>query len=124
MSGNKLLLDTNVVLYLLSGDTNLAELIDGCQIYISFITELEVQFKIGLNREEQSSIRHFLNQCIIIDVNEEIKEQVLNIRKRNNLKLPDCLIAATGKYLEIPILTADRSFSKLESVNVIIYELT
>lgn len=42
MSGTKFLLDTNVVLYLLSGDETIAELVNGKQLYISFISELEL----------------------------------------------------------------------------------
>ena len=42
MSGNKLFIDTNIVLYLLNGDQTLAELLHEKQLYISFITELEL----------------------------------------------------------------------------------
>lgn len=42
MSGNNFLLDTNIVLYLLSGNTTVAEIIDGTQLYISFVTQLEL----------------------------------------------------------------------------------
>ena len=42
MSGASFLLDTNVVLYLLSGNKTIADTIDGAQIYVSFVTELEL----------------------------------------------------------------------------------
>jgi predicted nucleic acid-binding protein len=42
MNGNKVFVDTNIILYLLSGDITLAELLNGKQIYISFITQLEL----------------------------------------------------------------------------------
>jgi hypothetical protein len=38
MNGNKIFVDTNIILYLLSGDKTLAELLDRKQLYISFIT--------------------------------------------------------------------------------------
>jgi predicted nucleic acid-binding protein len=41
MSGNKLFLDTNIILYLLNGDETVAEFINGKQLFISFITQLE-----------------------------------------------------------------------------------
>ena len=34
MSGNKIFLDTNILLYLLSGDETIAELLNGKQFYI------------------------------------------------------------------------------------------
>ena len=36
MSGRKLFLDTNIILYLLNGDETLAELLNKKQLYISF----------------------------------------------------------------------------------------
>jgi len=42
MSGNKIFLDTNILLYLLGGDTTIAELLNGKQFYIAFITQLEL----------------------------------------------------------------------------------
>ena len=42
MSGNSLVVDTNIVLYLLSGDETVAALLNDRQIYLSFITELEL----------------------------------------------------------------------------------
>ncbi|MGV3589612.1 MAG: hypothetical protein ACO1OF_21575 [Adhaeribacter sp.] len=42
MSGNSLFVDTNILLYLISGDETVAELLDGKHIAISFVTELEL----------------------------------------------------------------------------------
>ncbi len=42
MNGNKLFLDTNIILDLLNGDETLAEFLNGKQLYISVITELEL----------------------------------------------------------------------------------
>ncbi len=42
MSGNKFLLDTNAVLYILAGDEILADLLNGERLYVSIITEMEL----------------------------------------------------------------------------------
>jgi predicted nucleic acid-binding protein len=42
MRGNSFLLDTNIILYLLDGKSELAEILDGTTVYISFISELEL----------------------------------------------------------------------------------
>lgn len=42
MNGNSLVLDTNIVLYLLSGDQTIGEFLEGKQGYLSIITELEL----------------------------------------------------------------------------------
>lgn len=42
MNGNKLFLDSNVILYLLSGDYTVAEFLNGKQLFVSFISQLEL----------------------------------------------------------------------------------
>ena len=51
MNGNKLFLDSNIVLYLLAGDQTLAELLDRKQLYISFATSLELPEHKGINED-------------------------------------------------------------------------
>jgi predicted nucleic acid-binding protein len=72
MNGNKLFLDTNILLYLLRGDDTLVEVLDKKQICISFITELELLSFPGLNKKDLKVVKDLLNECVIIDINAEI----------------------------------------------------
>lgn len=122
MNGNKLLLDTNILLYLLSGEDTLAVLLDGKSTYVSFITELEL-FGFGpLKAKEKAGIAKALEQCTIIDINSGIKQKTIEIRQASGMALPDCIIAATAVYLDIPLITADRGFKKVKSLDIILYE--
>jgi predicted nucleic acid-binding protein len=121
MSGTKLFLDTNIVLYLLNGDKTLAETIDEKQIFISFISEIELLSYRGINLKEKNAIKKFIEECSIIDVNHRIKELSTQFRLKYNLKLPDALVAASAFYLGIPLLTADKDFSKLDELSLILY---
>lgn len=122
MSGNSFVLDTNIVLYLLSGNVTVAEIIDGSQSYVSFITQLELLGFKGITNKEQQKIRSFLAECIVVDITEEIKNKTIAIKQSNHLKLPDSIIAATAQFLEIPLLTADKDFEKLTELNIILYQ--
>jgi len=122
MSGNKLFLDTNILLYLLQGDDTLVEVLDNKQVYISFITQLELLSFTGLTKRDLKLINELLNECVIIDINSEIKILAINIRKTNKMKLPDSVIAATSLYLDIPLITADADFKRIEELNLIFYE--
>ena len=122
MNGTKLLLDTNIVLYWLSGDRTLADLLHEKQIYLSFITELELLGFSKLSEYERSSIQEFLSDCKIIDINSRIKSLVINLRQTSNLKLPDSIILASAIYLDIPFVTSDSDFKKIEDVDLIYYE--
>ena len=41
MNGNNILLDSNIVLYLLNGEKTLIPLLEEKQLYVSFITQIE-----------------------------------------------------------------------------------
>ncbi len=122
MSGDKLFIDTNIALYLLSGDTTIAQLLNEKTFYISFITQLELLGYFGITKNDEKEITAFIKHCTIIDINNSIKEQVISLRKKYHLKLPDCIIMASSIYLDIPIITADADFKKVEEIDLLYYE--
>ena len=122
MNGNNLFLDTNIILYLLNGDQTLADLLDKKTWYISFITELELLGFKQLNEVEEKTIRELLAQCMIIDINPYIKRKAIQIRRTTGLKLPDCIIASSAVYLDMPFITADKDFTGISEIKLIFYE--
>lgn len=123
MSGNKLFLDTNVILYLLNGDDTLATFLNNKELYISVITELELLGYSGISKKEEKVIREFLDNCKIISINNHIKEATIQIRKNYKTKLPDSIIAASCLYMGFPFITADEEFKKISELTLILYEL-
>jgi predicted nucleic acid-binding protein len=122
MNGNSFLLDTNVVLYLLSGNKTITTILEGAQPYISFITQLELMGYKGISPKDLQMIKNFLDECIIVDISEEIKKHTISIRQKHQIKLPDSIIAGTAMFLEIPLLTGDKGFSKITSLNIALYK--
>jgi predicted nucleic acid-binding protein len=122
MSGNKLFLDTNILLYLLQGDKTLVEALDKKQIYISFITQLELLSFPSLTKQETNVIHELLKECVIIDINSEIKNLTIIYRQKYKIKLPDSIIAATSLYLDLPLITADADFKRIQELNLVFYE--
>ncbi len=123
MNGNNLLVDTNIVIYLLSGDKTVADLLDKKRIYISFITEIELLTFQKLNATEKEIIKKFISDCIVIGMNDEIKANTISMRVNNKLKIPDAIIAATSLYLKTPIVTADEQFKKVSDLEIIYYSI-
>lgn len=119
MNGNSVLLDTNIVLYLLGGDKVLADLLNQKKLYLSFISQLELLGFRGISQKQQTEINRFVQECIVIDINEEIKKEVIQFRKSTKLKLPDTIILAPARYLSLPLITSDLDFK--ENEEVIIY---
>lgn len=122
MSGNKLFLDTNIILYLLNGDETLAELLHQKQLYISIITELELLAYSDITEEDEKVIKEFIEQCKIISINNTIKKETIRIRKTYSTKLPDSIIIATALDLDLPLITSDIAFKKVNELTLIHYK--
>jgi predicted nucleic acid-binding protein len=122
MNGNKVFVDTNIIMYLLGGDKTIAELLNGKQIYLSFITQLELLGYSKNTKKDLKIIQELIDQCVIIDINDEIKDMVIDLKRKLLLKLPDSIIIATAIYLDLPLITADQEFKKAEQLNLIFYE--
>jgi predicted nucleic acid-binding protein len=122
MNGNSVILDTNIVLYLLNGDQVLSELLNQKKLYLSFISQLELLGFRGITAKQQTEINKFIQECIVIDINEEIKKEVISLRKKTKLKLPDCIVLATARFLSLPLITSDQDFRSIPFTEIIIYE--
>lgn len=122
MNGNKLFLDTNIILYLLNGDQTLAEFLNNKQFYISVITELELLAYKGITEQEEKIILDFISQCKIININSLIKRETIRVRKTYQTKLPDSIIIATALYMDLPLISADSAFKQVEELILIHYE--
>ena len=60
MNGNKMVIDTNIALYLLDGDEILKEYLEDKVFYLSSITELELLGFEGITEAEEMAIEFFL----------------------------------------------------------------
>ncbi|NMM50773.1 type II toxin-antitoxin system VapC family toxin [Marinigracilibium pacificum] len=123
MNGNRIFVDTNILLYLLNGDKEVTEMISNKDVVISFITQLELLSYSNLNDDSEQLIRELLNECIIRDISREIKELTIEFRRKSKLKLPDSIIAATAYFNKLPLLTADKQFRTVDELDVIIYDV-
>lgn len=123
MSGREILVDTNIILYLLRGNDTLQDLLQGKIIYLSFITELElIGFK-QITAAEENQIQSLLDECVVLPLNNDIKKKYIEIRRSYQLKLADALIAATALSTDIPLITSDKQFRTVAELNLIAFEL-
>jgi predicted nucleic acid-binding protein len=122
MNGNSLLLDTNIVLYLLNGEETLIPLLEEKNLFLSFVTQLELLGNRFLKPEDNLKIKQFISECTVIDITQEIKDITINIRQNYNIKLPDCIIIATSLWLNMPLITADHDFTKIDIADLIYFK--
>ncbi len=123
MNGDRVVIDTNIALYLLNGDRELADMLFGKQLIMSNITRMELLGFPDLTKAELARIEVFMESWPIVEMHSLIEDLAIGIRRKHRLKLPDSIIAATALHLEVPLLTADRLMDRLiPDVEVIRYE--
>ena len=123
MSGNRLFVDTNILLYFLKGDQEVIEMLSDKTLVVSFISELELLSFPRITPDSEALIKGLLQNCIIIEMSPEIKELTIEFRRKSKLKLPDSIVAASSFYSKLPLLTADTDFRKIDKLEIIIYEI-
>lgn len=79
MIGHNLILDANTALYLLNGDKTLSELLYQKNLHNSFITEIELLGYHKLTRKEKEEILQFIDDCIVINCNQEIRKKTITL---------------------------------------------
>jgi predicted nucleic acid-binding protein len=120
----KILVDTNILVELLEGNSRIASYITDIEICISGITEIELLSNPALSKSDVTIIEELLKLCIKFDVLlPEIKLEASKYRRKKIIKkTPDAIIAGTAKYYSIPLLTMDKDFKSLSDVDVIIID--
>ena len=124
MSGNNIILDTNIVLYLLHGDEVLVEYLQDKTFYLSLVNEMELLGFKDITEDEEIVIKFFLDDCSVVDINQGIKDIAIKLRKTYSIKLPDAIVAATAIFLGIPLISADKHFDKISELTFILYKPT
>jgi len=122
MNGISIVSDTNPLIYLLNGSDKAAEYLNGKQIWISAISELELFGKKGLTKYEKQEIELLIESCFVAELSSGIKNIVKELLQTVNIKLPDAIVAATAMYLDLPLLTFDNDFIRIPDLKLFILE--
>ena len=122
MNGNRFLADTNSFIYLLNQEQILKPFIDSTWVY-TFITEIELLGKPNLNKSEEKLVRELLSVAEKLQHNDLITEMTIRLKQKHKMKLPDAIIAASSQFLNIPLLTADKEYSKVKELDIVLIEV-
>lgn len=98
MSGNRLFVDTNIILYFFKGETEVVDLIADKDLLVSVISEIELLSFPKLTSGEEEKVKEFMENCTVIDLKPEVKQLTIEFRKKYRLKLPDAVIVASAFF--------------------------
>lgn len=113
--------DTNFLVYIHEGNSIITDFLQ-YDFGISFVSEIELLGFKGITKTEELKLKSLLNDCYFVDWSIKIKEQTINLKKKYAIKLPDAIIAATAIVCKIPLITADKGFSKISELELILIE--
>ena len=105
------------VLYYLQGRPEWISFIDGTSMTeraASVITRMELLAFRGISPDGEARIRRFLDDLLIIPLNETIENAAIAMRRAARLKLPDAIIAATALTQEATLITGDQQLRDLQ----------
>ena len=121
MSGNRFLLDTNAVIFLLNGTSGLnRQLAEAEWIGISIITTLEFLCFDGLTESDRECFLRFCERIEVVDLcyrDAPLASIIVDLRQRYRLKIPDAIIAATAMMSGATLITADAHFDRVSELS-------
>lgn len=123
MSGNRYLLDTNAIVALLQGDSQLIQLLQDVDwIGVSVISQIEFLAFSGLSQVDRQLFQQFLQRVEVVSLGASdsvLIEKIIEIRQQYRLKLPDAVIAAMAIQNSATLVTADQELAKVAMLTVI-----
>lgn len=114
-----LLLDTNIILYLIKGDETVFNILNQQPVAINFIIEVELLSWPYMNNDLNEQISQFINDTKYLDYSTRIKNTAIFLRKKYKLKLADAFIAATAIENDLPLVSADDHFKKISEIRLV-----
>lgn len=119
--GIKYLWDTNTAIYYLQqqfppdAEKFMDDLVKDEQPVISAITEIELLCWKTTTKKDLDVLHNFINDALVIELEQPIKLKTADIRKAHRIKLPDAIIAATAVVADLTLLS--RNISDFNNIN-------
>lgn len=113
--GIKHLWDTNTAIYYLqqqfpaNAERFIDDLLKKEQPVFSAITEIELLCWKTASKDDLEVLNNFINDALVIELEQPIKLKAADIRKSHRIKLPDAIIAATALVYDLTLLTRNLS---------------
>ncbi len=102
----KALLDSNIIIYLAQGKIDFDSFTESYEeLCISVITYMEVLGYRFQDENYKQKIETLLNLFTRLDITEAIVKEVITIRQRYSIKLPDAIILATARVTKCELIS-------------------
>jgi tRNA(fMet)-specific endonuclease VapC len=122
MLGNRYLLDTNALIALLKGDQGLLALCKSADwLGVSVVSLLEFSSFRTISPQDQALVAEFAAAVTVVELaysNQALFNEIVQIRQRTSLKLPDAIVMASAKVCNATLVTNDQRLLNLTTQNL------
>ncbi len=119
MNGDKIFLDSNMIIYLCSGKISVDDLIcDKNQYFISVVTYMEVLGYKFDSLDEETFIKTLLEMFEIVYIDKMISHKVITLRKMYKIKLPDAIVCTTALENDAILYSNDKQLKQIKDLMV------
>jgi len=112
-------IDTNIIIYLSKKTIKYDDIFKHNEKYaISIVSYMEILGYNFQNKQEEIFIKKLLSYFKIVYIDIDIANEVIKLRKKYKIKLPDAIIVATSSLNNARLITNDIQLSKIKELNM------
>ncbi len=115
ITGSKVVLDSNAIIYYVKGENSLEHIIENNLLFASIISEIEV-FGYEMSANQVQYFTELFEDITLQPITNDIKRKAIYFKRVYNLKTADSIVAATAYSLNLPLISADRIYSRVEEI--------
>jgi len=86
---------------------------------ISVITKIEALSWIHIDKNKESILRSFIEDSIIYELNSEVVNQCIKIKRNRKIKMPDAIIASTAICYQFILISSDKGFKGIYGLRLL-----
>ena len=119
-----MVLDTNILIAYLNGEEQVVGTLQQWRLeqralVISAVTFVELLALPTLTQAEINVIKRFLRTLLCIPLDERLAEEAARLVRTFRLRVPDAVIAATALACDMPLVSRDRAFRRVEELRLV-----
>ncbi len=114
MNGTKYLLDTNIILGIVEGNSDAGTKLKGIDLEncaFSSVTRMELLGFPNITQDEIKIISSLLELMTQLSINRAVEDRTIALKQQHRIKLPDAIILATAINHNIELLTLDKKLA-------------
>lgn len=116
---NSWILDSNIIIGITKGIIRSSILLEN-DIFISDISKLEILGYYKIGRNEKDKLRNFIQHIAHLSISTEIIDHAIVLRQQKSMSVGDAIIAGTGIFHQLPLVTANiKDFKHIKELELI-----